>query len=288
MPFTVIQGTFHVVGRSPDADSVGFRANDVDDWKKLAGPPPKLNGNQVTQLRFEAIDALETHYTPPGQHQSFHQPTALAHQATDQMLLALGITNVVWDQDHRLVLQANDGVPGYILSRAVEKNRRPVAFVFSGNDPGADGRSEFLDGDVLKTCVNFKLAQAGLVYPTYYRNLFFELRAEFTKAVQAARNSKLGVWAIDSSHSSATATIAALQDSQPIFPKLFRRLMEYMEGVDDRLALFDSFLEAKGDQLLILPKKQFTHFDEALKIDVPKNKVSLKGNLRPEDLVFEE
>src|SRR5687768_14135031 len=67
MPFTLIKGTFHVVGRSPDGDSVGFRAADPAHWALLDGPPPRLNSLGITQLRFEAIDALETHFRPPGQ-----------------------------------------------------------------------------------------------------------------------------------------------------------------------------------------------------------------------------
>ena len=43
MPFTVIEGTFHTVGRSPDGDSLEFRALNPAHWAKLDGPPPKRN-----------------------------------------------------------------------------------------------------------------------------------------------------------------------------------------------------------------------------------------------------
>ena len=62
MPFLVIKGTFHIVGYSPDGDSVRFRADNKEHWAKLSGRPAELNAKDHAQLRFEAIDTLETHY----------------------------------------------------------------------------------------------------------------------------------------------------------------------------------------------------------------------------------
>ena len=61
MPFLLIRGTFHVVGKSPDGDTLGFSANKKSNWKKLDGRQPKFNmkgkGN-ITNLRFEASDTF--------------------------------------------------------------------------------------------------------------------------------------------------------------------------------------------------------------------------------------
>src|SRR4051812_20502799 len=92
MPFIVIKGTFHVVGKSPDGDSVGFKADDSANWSKLTGTV-KLNSQGIAQLRFEAIDALETHYAPPGVHHQFHQQLALGQAAQAEMLAEAGVTN---------------------------------------------------------------------------------------------------------------------------------------------------------------------------------------------------
>ena len=67
MRFVSIRGTFHVVGYSPDGDSIRFWAHNNDQWKKVDGPKVKRNGRGHAQLRFEAIDTLETHYK--GEHQ---------------------------------------------------------------------------------------------------------------------------------------------------------------------------------------------------------------------------
>ena len=92
MPFSVIEGTFHVVGYSPDGDSVRFRARDEGNWRRLSGPPVGLNARGHAQLRFEAVDTLETHYL------NFHQPLGLATEAIEFLLAELGIAGVGWNE----------------------------------------------------------------------------------------------------------------------------------------------------------------------------------------------
>lgn len=60
MTFQAIKGTFHVVGYSPDGDSIRFKADNPGRWQDLAGRV-KLNTKGHAQLRIEAIDTLETH-----------------------------------------------------------------------------------------------------------------------------------------------------------------------------------------------------------------------------------
>ena len=134
--------------------------------------------------------------------------------------------------------------------------------------------------------MDYQLAAEGLVYPTYYRGLFHDLRAEFTAAVSAARAEGRGLWAADATQTGATATLDALQDIAPVLPKLFRRLMEYMEGVDGHLAGFKDFLAVKADGLLILSDGHFTHLDTVVAVDPAENVVRL--TVAPEELVFDE
>ena len=37
MSFTLIKGTFHVVGYSPDGDSIRFKADNEKQWDKVFG-----------------------------------------------------------------------------------------------------------------------------------------------------------------------------------------------------------------------------------------------------------
>ena len=101
MPFRVIRGTFHVLGYSPDGDSIRFKADNETTWSLLGGPPVRLNAKRHAQLRLEAIDTLETHFL------GFHQPPDLAIKALDFLLHELGITGVHWDTLMTRITEAN-------------------------------------------------------------------------------------------------------------------------------------------------------------------------------------
>ena len=182
MPFVLIKGTFHIEGYSPDGDSVRFKADNKEHWAKLSGPSAQLNARDHAQLRLEAIDTLETHY------QNTHQPLKLAIGALEHLLEALGITDVEWDETRTTVTAANDGTEGYILSRAVEKYRRPVAFVYTGTSPEVDGSEIFLDADRLRQSLNHEALEDGVAYPTYYTGMFYDLREALTEAAGRARD----------------------------------------------------------------------------------------------------
>jgi len=223
MPFTLIKGTFHVVGYQPDGDSIRFQADQRENWDALDGPSVELNARGHAQLRIEAIDTLETHY------KGFHHPKKFANRATKFLLKGLGIKKVKFGSSGITVISAEDGTRGYILSRKAEKNRRPVAFVFAGDAAEADGAEVFLNGARLEQSLNFKTAQAGLAYPTYYKGLFPDLRKEITDTVVAAHKAKAGLWPRDKTNTGTDVTgIGAVTTRDVILQKLFRRIVSYM------------------------------------------------------------
>ncbi len=132
MGFYVIKGTFHVVGYSPDGDSVRFKADNPANWNLLEGVSVTMNGRGHAQLRLESIDSLETHS------EGSHQPFDLAFAAMDFLLAGLGITNVQMNANRTSIISANDGIRGYIISRAVERYHRPISFAFAGETKEAD------------------------------------------------------------------------------------------------------------------------------------------------------
>lgn len=278
MPFSLIKGTFHVVGYSPDGDSIRFQAVDKANWAKLEGPPAKLNGRDHAQLRLEAIDTLETHF------RNTHQPLELALAALNALMDDLGIENLMWNASHTMVTSASDAVEGYILSRQVERNNRPVAFAFAGEAPEADGASVELLPERLRQSVNYQQVASGMAYPTYYTGLFSDLRAEFTAAAQNARQAGLGVWQRD-----ATTTgfevhgIQTIEADVVILPKLFRRLAEYLEGGGVSMDGFRDFLKAKNEPVIIIPAAHATHFDNIIKV----NGQGLRMTVPPEDVMFD-
>jgi hypothetical protein len=277
MPFLVIKGTFHIVGYSPDGDSVRFRADNKEHWAKLSGPSAQLNAKDHAQLRFEAIDTLETHY------QNTHQPLELAIGALEHLLEGLGITDVEWNETRTTVTAANDGTEGYILSRAVEKYGRPVAFVYTGMSPEEDGSEIFLDADRVRQSLNHRALEDGLAYPTYYKGLFHDLREALTKAVSHAREAKRGVWVEDRTNAGFEVEgLRSITDEHVVLPKLFRRLAEYLE-VGGSVAGFEEFLEARDEEVIVISTVHPTHFDTV--VEVEGNTVRMTEP--PENLLFE-
>jgi hypothetical protein len=276
MAFTLIKGTFHATRYSPDGDTVRFKAHDESYWDSLSGPPIKLNASHHASLRFEAVDALETHF------ERWHQPLQFARDARDYLLNQLGITNVQWNPSERTVISADDGTEGYILSRAVEKNRRAVAFVFGGDAPEPDGASIFLDAARVRQSVNYQLLEAGLTYPTYYEGLFYDLRDAFTQATLSARTAGRGLWSQDrTTQGFDVQGIDSITDVHVILPKLFRRMADYLEG-GGPIAGFVEFLADDPDPLLVISASHFTNLDTIVRVD--GDIVSMTEP--PENLVF--
>jgi endonuclease YncB( thermonuclease family) len=287
MPLTVIRGSFHVQGASPDGDSIHFVADDEATWGKLDHTPALTGQLHAAQLRLEGIDALETHYTPPSGHVAVHQPKQFAEGARTRLLQALGITNVRWTANGSRVTSADgDGAAGYILARDTDKYHRPVAFVYSGAPAEADGASIHVNAARLKQSVNYTLLAEGLVYPTYYEKLFLELRQTLTTATKNARTQGEGLWPQDKTNSGVDVpAITAVTEQNIIMPKLFRRIAEYLEtggGIDKDG--FMAFLQAKADRVWIISTGQRTHLDTF--VQVAGSQVTLTQP--PENIVFYE
>jgi hypothetical protein len=284
MPFKLIAGSFQVVNYSPDGDSLRFHPIDTQHLRGLAGPAAKINARSDVQLRIEAIDALETHYQASGGG-SYHQPFDLARQARQRLLDFAGIGNVVFDDREMNVTSADDGTPGYILTREVEKFGRPIAFVFAGDPPEADGSDVFLDPDRLTVSYNHLALAEGLAYPTFYTGLFADLRASLTQASSQAQAAKLGIYARDVTTEGFDAdSLAAITDRTVILPKLFRRLIDYMVNMGTAVG-FKEKLEQSREPVLDLVSANFTHFDTFVEQAPGSSRIRL--NREPAQLVFD-
>lgn len=289
MPLTLIQGEYRIVGASPDGDSVRFYPTDRTIWDRT-GIRVRPNAHGGVQLRLDAIDALETHYTPRSSPRPWRQNPALGDGAADALLGLLGFTGVVRDAGG-IVTAANPAArPGAILTRFADKYGRAVAFAFAdGQQPaGGDGAPVFLDAAGLTGSINHRLLRDGWVYPTYYSKLFPDLRGELTTATQAARTAGTGVWADDSTTTGFTLESRdQLTRELIILPKLFRRLAEYLT-LDDtggvNLAGFPAFLQAKADRLFTIPQGHATHLDTLTQVTGQHLQLSLP----PEQIVFIE
>jgi hypothetical protein len=279
MPFTLIRGTYHIKGYAPDGDSIRFRAHREGNWTKLSGRPVGLNARRHAQLRLEAIDTLETHY------KNTHQPMDLAQQAMEFLLQCLGITGMATDAVWSTVLMAQDATEGYILSRATDEYQRPIAFAYAGSSPEQDGASIFLTAERLIQSANYQSLRTGLAYPTYYRGLFHDLRNACNDAVREARRDRTGIWSQDRTNVGFEyGGLNSITEDNVILPKLFRRLVEYMEGGGCSLDGFLRWLEVREEGVWVIPKAHFTHLDTL--IEVNGNQIRLLEV--PENLVFSD
>ena len=277
MPFTLLKGTFHVKGYSPDGDSLKFKAKRASNWKKLTGKAVKPNAKGHVQLRIEGIYSLETHYA---RSPTSHQPRPLAHQAGDELMVLLGITNVVWGPSHGRVSSANDGVEGFILARNTGPYGRPICFVFSGSINKQDGSSVYLDKQLVRKSANYAMLRIGHAYPLFYETLFYDLRDALASAVKEARSKQRGLWPKDDSNTWIDATdIPALEDKVVLFPKLYRRLIDHdrsgqpMSKLPERL---------DNEDITVISTVHHTHFDTVVEVNGKKVRMTVK----PEDLVF--
>jgi endonuclease YncB( thermonuclease family) len=282
MPFTVIVGRFRVVGQTqagklsgfePDGDSVQFLPDNpaLLDRLPVLERPVDLTAVGSTQLRMEGMDALELHYS------GTHQPRPLADQARDVLMDHLGLSPLTY-QEPRLTKvvppAVNDGQPGWIASRSLDIYGRPIAWVFAGAPPVADGAELFLDADQVRASANQAQLAAGAAYPLLYDTLFAELRAVMADAAVAAQANGVGLWAQDRTRAGIDgSSVPALEQGAVVWPKLYRRLVEFhgdQNGNQGRdLTEFGEWLATqKSEQVLDLDSDaNFTHFDNLVAVD---------------------
>jgi len=269
---TSIAGRFRIAGASPDGDSVRFVPDDPAAWSR-AGIRARVNASGGAQLRLDAIDALETHFSPPGGRGTWHQPADLAVAATAALLHSLGFTSWQRSADTGTIgdPQPTD-VPGWVVTAGADINGRPIAFVLAGDRASAGpawsagGSAGGADGPVTLTpamlgdTVNTAQLADGLAYPTFYDELAGDLRQALAATAVAARAARVGVWARDVTTVGFEVTgRRQLETDIVVLPKLFRRLAEYLSlngagdgGASVSLARFGEFLAVSADAVRVM------------------------------------
>lgn len=262
MPFILIKGRFKPTVGIPDGDSVRFKANNPALWKKLDGTPVRLGtsdkSKNTAQLRFEGIDAIEKKATQP-----------LASDAKSNMFKLIGYS------------QTNQEPEGYVLARMTDdRSGRPISFVFASKTSLADGSEVRLTPAMLRTSVNYKQMRDGYAYPLYYNTLFADLRNEFNKAFRSAKQAGRGYWPKDATQSGVVVTgKGSLATIRPIWPKLWRRLEEYLRQPRS-LSGFISWLEQKNERIDVLSVMEERGLQDLVRVS--GKKVSLQE--APENL----
>lgn len=340
--YTLIQGVFYAVGMSPDADSIKFKASNPAWWETIETDHRERFERElkaadgVVTIRLEGIDALETHYTPPsvrtpsdltkkakgikrpskGNHK---QPSYLGEGATNIFLSFMGCEDVTWQRwghntwidtavvNGRLVEDKfEDAIPGYIITDDVERNGRPLGFVFLGEPPAADGtrlkRTEV--GAWVIDSANYHLVQQGMVYPFFYMGLPASIRLPLLEAAQAAQGKLVpnAVWSHDHTVEGVVlSSLEALYTDTVVYPYLFRRLVRqwynktmarYWNGIrydvealpdgGDLSLDLDGFFKEGDPWLFISSEQDFVHLSDILTVE--HNRLQLA--VYPYDIVF--
>lgn len=292
MPYMILSGSFHIVGKRPDGDTIAFLPTNGDHWlnedwlARTRNRVPSSNGKGEVNLRLEAIDALETHYRGQAWLPEYRQPTDYAFKARNALLAGLGIdpAQVQWSGDE--AINAPDGTPGFIATNGIDPYGRVIAFVYAGDAPTADGDTKFiLEPEHLPASMNYKLASAGLVYPTFYTGLYPNLRNEIAQVCVKARQNNEGLWPHD--RSVAGVELPGGKDLTPItqegliMPKLFRRLVTHLSQ-NGAVRNFQAFLMQNQDDAIHIPRAEMANFRRFVAVD----NTSVLLRFPPEDLVF--
>ena len=163
MPFTLIRGTYHAQGYSPDGDTIRFQPDDTALLQKLRGKPAKINARNHISLRIEAIDALEHSARRGGGGPHLLAPTSGpgGGESPSRQPNVNGM-------GARIRHQRDDGTPGYIL--AAPREEKPRSWLVYG---GHLREARASAGATLRGCGKLNLCGcAGLAYPTYYQGSY--------------------------------------------------------------------------------------------------------------------
>lgn len=241
--YKVIAGTFHVKGFEPDGDSIRFKANNPVNWDFFAWPAG-LSKSGMKQLRIEAIDAMETHYD------GYHQPRPFALAALESLLELLDIKSVTYSIGVTQIVDATDGKPGFIAAGSTDRFGRPVSYLFPKKARLTDGAVMESSELPVEASLNFQLAREGLVYPTFYTTTDRMFAEKIRAVISRARKTKRGLWSIDRTSDFSIWDVRTLQEDVLILPKLFRRLVAFMDCYADFNQL-EAFMKKQRDNLVL-------------------------------------
>lgn len=296
--YTLIKGEFHIHypdnprnGPEPDGDTLKFLPDNRSLIENLhpAGRSPRFNAAGMTNIRFEGIDALETHF------EEFHQHKDLAVLARDILLEQAGFGTVEFFEDlpFKVKFVEHHPIRGYLLANALDFHGRTIAFVFTGENPIIDGTHILVEPQMLEESLNVKMLELGHAYPAFYLSLPASLREYLGRKVVQTRAAGTGLWPEDETMN-ATITGSDQLQELVIWPKLFRRLaLFYRDGHTD-LDELGVWLRAdphNRDDRLLLPNRQLVNMHNLIQVDGARARLSHLSEdivIVPDDYVLPE
>lgn len=233
--YTVVHGKFVITGFEPDGDSVRFIPDNRAMLQHLQGGRRIRFSNHdgSVQLRFEGVDAPELHYGDSAQ--------PMGDTARDAVLKLMGFEGIVFGNPAKPSLvtgAAKDSIQGAILTQGADTYGRPISYIFLDQAIGdlhlpGDGEWVLVDERILSQSINARLAAQGMAYYLGYKSMPETHRALFHDTALAARKDKVGIWTNDATANFVPeqAAVIGSVSKQLIFPKLFRRCIDFEKAV---------------------------------------------------------
>src|SRR5262245_59485848 len=218
--YTMIRGSYYILypdlpknGPQPDGDTINFLPDNEDlvtGLTRFTNRSAERKHLGTYNVRFESIDALETHFM------NRHQKLDQAQAARDRMLELMGFGEVTfWPTLENNVQSAeNHPVRGCLIANGIESNGRVLGLVYPGEiAPGlADGERIFVDETLLEASVNAKLVAEGLAYAELYATMPLSLLVRMREIVKVARSDDLGFWTEESVKLGSRVNITGASD----------------------------------------------------------------------------
>jgi len=236
--YKFIKGNLILTGRQPDGDSVAFIPDHIEYFRDVYRSyllKPSSRDNSV-QLRFEGIDAPELHYM------AHFQP--MGDQARDCLLLdIIGFNDVKYkptstNQPQTDVTGSNPSViPVIIATSGLETHGRPISYVFPNDNQFEDGATAPLDPEKLIESFNYKMLESGFAYLLAYTSMPAAHYTIFKQVANNARSNNLGVWKNNATHDFTLTSEQSIagENAQLIYPKLFRRCIDFLRSGESDL-----------------------------------------------------
>lgn len=294
--YTLITGDYYILypdlprnGPQPDGDTINFLPDDddlVQNLPRFSGRAPERKHLGTYNVRFEGIDALETHY------QNRHQNLEFAEAARDRMLKLMGFGRVqFWPNQRNNVKSAqHHPIRGHLIANGIESNGRVLGLVYPGA-PDANlnnGERVFVDEARLEASVNAALVREGLAYAELYATMPLDLIKRMRQLVKAAREAGTGFWPRENLTRNTRIQLSGLSDlpDMVMLPKLYRRLVKYFEDGYVGLTEFDVWVRADKttrDDRALLPTGELGNLHDLYDL----SNGGIKLQYFPEDLTFD-
>lgn len=232
--YLTIAGQFKIEGYQPDGDSVRFIADNPALFGELYRgykiKPSKKDGS--VQLRLEGVDAPETHYGAASQ--------PYGDVARDAFMQLLGFADLRFSANGKVVTDAKPpAIRGAILSKSADPHGRPIAYIVLDENP-EDGATRRVDKPLLHQTLNYQMVAAGQAYGLFYSSMPPSHHRELQAAAKRARQDQKGLWIRDETPLFRLKNEASIgPDGVLIFPKLFRRCVDYLKVAGSARASYD-------------------------------------------------